>query len=431
MLWPRTAGELAWSASSAWEALPRARRSGCRPAIEDWFAALQPRSSRRRRRSLRSDRRFIHGSRSGLRHHHAPRYGYNGFCAACGLGGDCANRACRSSGTRRNARRGGSLLGRRCGRCRRITNRWSTCGRWLDRNLFVARTRSRGRFCDACRRRCYNNNRPRNNYCACRCLGDNGPYRWARSDGRRGRRRCDNRRRGAGLRNDLARFRPCWNCSSGLRGNRSRWLRCGCFRLHRRNYGRLRRAPRVARLFLFFLLLGQQSLHHISGLGDVRQIDLGDNSFSAMAARCGAGMRRVLRFPRKVRTNLLSLVQLQRTGVRLASRYADFRKNLENRARLYFQLFREIIDSNLTHPPLFNLCRQMALKNSLLPLGPVRCQNTCCCTPDVGKCGATYSPPSSVSASATPSASSITSAEFSASASSAAFSIVSLPRTGG
>jgi hypothetical protein len=89
-----------------------------------------------------------------------------------------------------------------------------------------------------------------------------------------------------------------------------------------------------------------------------------------MAARCGAGMRRVLRFPRKVRTNLLSLVQLQRTGVRLASRNADFRENLENRARLYFQLFREIIDSNLTHPPLFNVCRQMALKNSSQPHGP-------------------------------------------------------------
>jgi hypothetical protein len=56
--------------------------------------------------------------------------------------------------------------------------------------------------------------------------------------------------------------------------------------------------------------------------------------------------------------------------MRLARSYADFRKNVENRARLYFQLFREIVDSNLTHPPLFNVCRQMALKNSSRPHGP-------------------------------------------------------------
>jgi len=62
-----------------------------------------------------------------------------------------------------------------------------------------------------------------------------------------------------------------------------------------------------------------------------------------------------------MRTNLLSLVQFQRTGVRLASRNAELRKNVENRSRLYFQLFREIVNTNLTHPPLFNVCRQKAL----------------------------------------------------------------------
>jgi hypothetical protein len=274
MLWPRASCELAWSASSAWsarEALPGARRSGCRPAIEDWFAALQPRSGRRRRRSLRSDRRFVYRSRPGLRHDHTARCGHNGLRAACGLGGDCANRASRSScWSRRNARRSGGLPGHRCRRFCRIGNRRNACWGWLDRDLFVARTRSQGRFCDARRRRRHNNNRACCDHCAGWSLGDNGPYWWTRSDGRRGRRRCDNRRRRAGLRNDLARFRPGWNCSSWFRGNRSRRLRCGCFRLRRRNYCRLRGASRVARLFLFFFLLGQQSLHHISGLGDVR-----------------------------------------------------------------------------------------------------------------------------------------------------------------
>jgi hypothetical protein len=68
-------------------------------------------------------------------------------------------------------------------------------------------------------------------------------------------------------------------------------------------------------------------------------------------------MRIALRFPHKVRTNLLSLVKLQRAGVRLARRNADSWKNVENCPRLYFQLFREIVDTNLTHPPLFNVCR--------------------------------------------------------------------------
>ena len=71
-----------------------------------------------------------------------------------------------------------------------------------------------------------------------------------------------------------------------------------------------------------------------------------------------ARMRRGLCLPRKVRTNLLRLVQFQRAGVRLPARNAEFRKNVENRPRLNFQLFREIVDTNLTHPPLFNVCRQ-------------------------------------------------------------------------
>jgi hypothetical protein len=85
----------------------------------------------------------------------------------------------------------------------------------------------------------------------------------------------------------------------------------------------------VARLFFLFLLLGLNSLQHVSRFGDVREIDLGSNGFSAMASVRAARMRRRLRLMRKVRTNLLSLIQLQRTGVRLAGSNADFRKNVE------------------------------------------------------------------------------------------------------
>jgi hypothetical protein len=110
----------------------------------------------------------------------------------------------------------------------------------------------------------------------------------------------------------------------------------------------------VARLFFFFLFLGQNGLHHIAGLGDVRQIDLGNDDRRTVVARRGCAMRCRPRLPRKMRTDLIRLVAFQRAGVRFARLYTEFRKNVENRARLYFQLFREIVDTNLAHPPLFN-----------------------------------------------------------------------------
>jgi hypothetical protein len=111
---------------------------------------------------------------------------------------------------------------------------------------------------------------------------------------------------------------------------------------------------RVARLFFLFLLLGQNGLHHIAGLGDVRQIDLGNDGGRAVTGRRTCAMRSRSRFLRKMRTNPIRLVAFERTGVRFARGNAEFLKNVENRAGLYFQLFREIVDTNLAHPPLFN-----------------------------------------------------------------------------
>jgi hypothetical protein len=110
----------------------------------------------------------------------------------------------------------------------------------------------------------------------------------------------------------------------------------------------------VTRLFFLFLLLGQNGLHHVAGLGDVRQIDFGNNRGRTMPGRTSCAMRCRSRFLRKMRTNLIRLVAFKRTGVRFARGNTEFLKNVENRARLYFQLFREIVDTNLAHPPLFN-----------------------------------------------------------------------------
>jgi hypothetical protein len=54
-----------------------------------------------------------------------------------------------------------------------------------------------------------------------------------------------------------------------------------------------------------------------------------------------------------MRANLIRLVVFERARVRFARGNAELRENVENRARLHFQLFREIVDTNLAHPPLF------------------------------------------------------------------------------
>lgn len=254
-----------------------------------------------------------------------------------------------------------SLLSQSRGRCQRIGNRRNNDGRRLNRSLFLPRSRSRGRlYSHPSRGRRNNHNRARSRS-SCGSFGDNRAGGRARRNRRSGRWRSYDRRRGARLRNDLPWFRPRWR--SGCGGLRGYWSRDGWSRggPNRCSGSRLRRHSSVAGLFFLFLLLGQEGLHHIAGLGNVRKIDLGDDGFRGMAGRCRACMRGGPRFPRKVRANLLSLVQLQRTGVRLARRNAKLWKNVENRSRLYFQLFREIVNSNLTHPPLFNVCRQKAL----------------------------------------------------------------------
>jgi hypothetical protein len=57
-----------------------------------------------------------------------------------------------------------------------------------------------------------------------------------------------------------------------------------------------------------------------------------------------------------MRANLIGLILFQRAGVGLAASQAEFRQYVENLPALDFHLAREIVDTNLTHPPLFRLC---------------------------------------------------------------------------
>jgi hypothetical protein len=54
-----------------------------------------------------------------------------------------------------------------------------------------------------------------------------------------------------------------------------------------------------------------------------------------------------------VAAHTLSLTRLDGTRVSLAFRQADSFQCIENLFTLDFQLARQIVDSNLTHPPLF------------------------------------------------------------------------------
>jgi hypothetical protein len=120
---------------------------------------------------------------------------------------------------------------------------------------------------------------------------------------------------------------------------------------------------RVPGFFLFFLFLGQDGLQHIAWLRDMREIDFRRYPLWRARRRC-ACMARGARSSLKLSANLIRLVPLQRTGVRLAGAQAEFRQNVKNLPALDFHLAREIVDPNLTHPPLFRICSPIALSRS-------------------------------------------------------------------
>jgi len=58
----------------------------------------------------------------------------------------------------------------------------------------------------------------------------------------------------------------------------------------------------------------------------------------------------------EVRANLLSFMLLDRTRVSLALAQTEFREYVKNLTTLDFHFAREIVNSNLAHPPLFRMC---------------------------------------------------------------------------
>ncbi len=186
-----------------------------------------------------------------------------------------------------------------------------------------------------------------------RRLGDDRAGGRTGGNGRRSRRRGDDGRRGSRLGHNPARFR------TGRRGRRrggGHW-NCGGRRASGsgRHGGRAHGQMAQARLLFFLQLGGQNGLERVAGLGYMGEIDFGGNGLRGArrrGTRVAAGARSAL----KMHANLLRLVLLQRTGVGLAGAQAEFRQNVKNLATLDFHLACEIVDTNLTHPPLFKMC---------------------------------------------------------------------------
>ena len=141
------------------------------------------------------------------------------------------------------------------------------------------------------------------------------------------------------------------NRGSRRAGRRSRWRRCSsATRTH--HDSRRRRLGRKLGLALGFLLTRQHCLQYIAGLGDIGEIDLGTILLLASRTRTTprpCGTRAAL----KVATHPLRLARFDGTRMGLAVGHTHRFQSIENLLTLDFQLTRQIVNSNLTHPPLF------------------------------------------------------------------------------
>jgi len=181
--------------------------------------------------------------------------------------------------------------------------------------------------------------------------GSLGYYRtgWrARSNSRRSWRCHDNGRSGARLGNNFSGFRPGWLLRRRSNGDG----RCGPNRRRRRSW-RTHGGMRLPRFLFLFLLIGQNGLHHVSRLGNVREIYFWSDCLGTAGGRRA---RMTARSAVQMHANLLRLVVLQGTRVSFSVGQAEFRQYVKNLPALDFHLACEIVDTNLTHPPLFKMC---------------------------------------------------------------------------
>ena len=100
----------------------------------------------------------------------------------------------------------------------------------------------------------------------------------------------------------------------------------------------------------------------------MRQVNLGLDFFRASMGTTRRFGRTLPIGALKVSTNFFGLVLFERTGMGLLLGDANFGQRIEDRLAFDFQLSGQIIDSNLTHPPLCSSERCPA-KSSYQPHG--------------------------------------------------------------
>ena len=412
MLGARTAWELALALGAG---CPLPRAAGCAdgPAIEYGPAALNSRTGGGRcgRRSDRHNGSLVDGPGTGLRHDNSTRgrrrlhrgrlrrslgdrlsCERDGLFCRCHVGKLCLEARRRFVNRQRrrnflysrrgsNDRNGGSFHGRRgrwsrcrsrrTGRCNRRRSNSNRRRRRRSLDLRLGRRSNRFRsgwsFCSA--RRSSRSDRRldhrdglgrhhRDGGTRGRCgsggsLGDHGSRWRLGGDGRRRRRRGDDLRRLPDGGHNPARLGT--RGSGGWMSHRyHRWRGLGR-RLRLRRGRRPNRSVASARRRFVLLLLGQNCLERIAGLGDVRKVNLGLNGLRRPRRSCprmGSRPSPAL----KLCAHPIGFIRLQGAGVRLAFTKAELRQYVENLATLDFHLACEIVDSYLTHPPLFTLC---------------------------------------------------------------------------
>jgi hypothetical protein len=98
------------------------------------------------------------------------------------------------------------------------------------------------------------------------------------------------------------------------------------------------------------LFLGK-SLQYIAGTGNVGEVDLGLDAVAL--ARRGFGTRAVaLTLLLEVGTDFFRFVGFEGAGMGFLSGDAGHYQSIQNRLAFDFQLSRQIVNSNLAHPPL-------------------------------------------------------------------------------